>query len=125
VASPRSTREKGGSGEKIARKHLRAKGYRILDVNYRTRIGEIDIIAAYSGIVVFIEVKMSTGEVFGDPLSWVPPWKQRRIIRVSQEYLIRNRLNDSQVRYDVVAVDPAGRVCHVEDAFRPADEFFM
>lgn len=123
--SSRSSRQKGSSGEETARKYLAAKGYRILDVNFQTRTGEIDIIARDRDIVVFIEVKSSTGTGFGDPLSWVPSWKQRRIIRVSQAYLIRNHLYDSQARYDVVAVDPARRVCHVEDAFRPADEFFV
>jgi putative endonuclease len=119
----RSTREKGSSGEALARDFLRAKGYRILDVNFQTRMGEIDIIARDRKIVVFVEVKFSTGGVFGSPLEWVPPWKQLRIIRVSQAYLAKNRLHDAQVRYDVVAVDPARRVFHVEDAFRPAGEF--
>jgi putative endonuclease len=123
--SPLSTRTKGSEGEEIARKYLKEKGYRILDLNFQTRTGEIDIIAMDRDIVVFIEVKTSTGRTFGDPLAWVPTWKQRRIVRVSRIYLLRNRLHDAQARYDVVTVDPARRVCHVEDAFRPADEFLM
>lgn len=120
-----STRKKGSKGEEIARKYLEKKGYRILDLNYQTRTGEIDIIALDRDIVVFIEVKTSTGRAFGDPLAWVPDWKQKRIVRVSRIYLLKKRLSGAQVRYDVVAVDPARRVCHVEDAFRPAGEFLM
>ena len=122
---PRSTREKGLRSEEIARRYLTAKGYRILDVNFQTRMGEIDIIARHRDTVVFIEVKSSTGNGFGSPLDRVPPWKQRRIIRVSQAYLVKNRLQDAQSRYDVVAIDPDRRVYHVEDAFRPSDELFM
>ncbi len=120
-----STRKKGSEGEEIARKYLKGKGYRILDLNFQTRTGEIDIIALDHDIVVFIEVKSSTGRTFGDPLAWVPTWKQQRIVRVSRIYLLKKRLHDAQARYDVVAVDPARRVCHVEDAFRPAGEFLM
>lgn len=123
--SPLSTRKKGSEGEEIARKYLKEKGYRILDLNYQTRTGEIDIIALDRGIVVFVEVKTSTGRTFGDPLAWVPDWKQRRIVRVSRIYLLQKRIHGAQTRYDVVAVGPARRVCHVEDAFRPAGEFLM
>lgn len=125
MVSPPSTRKKGSEGEAIARKYLEGKGYRILDLNFQTRMGEIDIIAIDRDIVVFIEVKTSRGRTFGDPLAWVPAWKQRRIIQVSRIYLLKKRLHDTQARYDVVAVDPARSVCHVEDAFRPAGEFLM
>ena len=118
----RSTREKGSGGEAIARDFLQGKGYRILDMNFQVRMGEIDIIARDHKTVVFVEVKSSSGERFGNPLEWGPPWKQRRIIRISQAYLAKRRFHDVPVRYDVVAVDSAGRVFHVEDAFRPAGE---
>lgn len=121
----RSTREKGSGGEKIAREYLKKKGYKILDVNYHLRMGEIDIIALDHDTVVFVEVKSATKTLFGDPLSWIPPWKQQRIVRVSQAYMSSRRLYNSPARFDVVAIDHTGRVNHVEDAFRPSDNVFV
>lgn len=121
----RSTRDKGAGGEEIARKYLKRKGYKVLDMNYQLRMGEIDIIALDRDTVVFVEVKSATKTLFGDPLSWVPLWKQQRIIRVSQAYMSRHRLYGSPARFDVVAIDHTGRVNHVEDAFRPSDDVFM
>jgi putative endonuclease len=121
----RSTREKGSSGEEVAREYLKKKGFKILDVNYHIRMGEIDIIALDHDTVVFVEVKSATKTHFGDPLSWIPPWKQQRIIRVSQAYMSRHHLYDSPARFDVVAIDHTGRVNHVKDAFRPFDNVFV
>lgn len=122
----RSSRDKGAGGEEIARNYLKKKGYKVLDVNYRLgRLGEIDIIALDHDTVVFVEVKSSTNTLFGDPVGWIPLWKQQRIVRVSQAYMSRHRLYDSPARFDVVAIDHTGRVNHVEDAFRPSDDVFM
>ncbi|HQJ09805.1 MAG TPA: YraN family protein [Deltaproteobacteria bacterium] len=122
----RSSRDKGAGGEEIAREYLKKKGYKVLDVNYHFgRAGEIDIIALDHDTVVFVEVKSASGTLFGDPLSWIPFWKQQRIIRVSQAYMSRHRLNGSPARFDVVAIDHKGRVDHVEDAFRPPDGVFV
>lgn len=120
-----STRARGGIGEETARKYLVEKGYKILTLNYRLRMGEIDIIARDRDTIVFVEVKAARGSGFGDPLNWVPHWKQKRIINVSRMYLARHGLNRSPVRFDVIALSPEKGVCHVEDAFRPSSEVFM
>lgn len=96
---------------------------KILDMNFRVKIGEIDIIAMEKDTLVFIEVKSATNARFGNPLGWVTPQKQQRIIRVSQWYLVNKGLHDASIRYDVVGVNPDRKVCHVRDAFRPASEF--
>lgn len=116
--SAKSTREKGSGGEEIARKYLKTLGYKILDLNFRLKIGEVDIIAQDSDTIVFVEVKSATTARFGNPLSWVPFWKQQRIIRVSEVYLSRHRLYNSPARFDVVAVDHTMKIYHVKDAFR-------
>ncbi len=116
--SAESTREKGSKGEEIARKYLKTLGYRILDLNFRLKLGEIDIIALDNGTVVFVEVKSASSTRFGNPLSWVPLRKQQRIIRVSEIYLSRRGLYRSPARFDVVAVDHTMNIYHVKDAFR-------
>jgi len=120
---PESTREKGLRGEIAARGYLVDHGFAILHTNYRTRRGEIDIVARQGGEIVFVEVKSAGSASFGDPLGWVPRWKQDRIVHASCVYLVRNGMEGAPVRYDVIAVDPSGAVNHVRDAFRPQTPF--
>jgi putative endonuclease len=120
-----STRTKGKGGEETARTFLKNKGYRILDMNFRMKMGEIDIIAMDRETLVFVEVKSAFSSGFGDPVHWVPVWKQHRIIRMSSVYMSSNNISNAPVRFDVVAIDPARRITHVEDAFRPSSGFFM
>ncbi|MEA2101177.1 MAG: YraN family protein [Thermodesulfobacteriota bacterium] len=115
---PESTRNKGKKGEELARSYLKSKGFKIMDVNYCAYTGEIDIIARDQDTLVFVEVKSAAGTGFGDPLGWIPLWKQKRILRTSQAYLASKKINDSPMRFDVITVDPEKRVCHVRDAFR-------
>jgi putative endonuclease len=124
--SVKSSRDKGITGEKTARKYLKKHGLKIIEVNFRVKLGEIDIIAREKDTLVFVEVKSAMNTSFGNPLDWIPLWKQRRIIRVSQLYMLNKGLHDkTQVRYDVVGVDPDRNVCHVRDAFRPDNAVFV
>jgi len=124
--SVRSTHDKGITGEITARTYLKKQGLKILDVNFRVKLGEIDIIAKEKDTLVFVEVKSAMNTTFGNPLDWIPPWKQRRIIRVSQLYMLIKRVNNKTlIRYDVVSVDPDRNVCHVRDAFRPDNTVFV
>ena len=123
--SDKSTRSKGTKGEEIVRDYLKKQGMKILEKNFRVKIGEIDIIAKERNTLVFVEVKSATNVNFGNPLYWVTPKKQKRIIRVSQWYLMNKGLQNTSIRYDVVSVNPDRKVCHVRDAFRPASELFV
>lgn len=120
---PKSSREKGSIGEEIARKYLREYGVVILETNFHIRSGEIDIIAREGEEIVFVEVKSATGNSFGNPLGWVPLWKQNRIIMTSLVYLKKKGLVHAPMRYDVITVDQNGKVLHVRDAFRPTGSF--
>jgi len=120
-----SSRAKGEKGEKIARKYLKRRGFKIMDVNYRTTGGEIDIVARDKDYLVFIEVKASVSKVFDDPLAWIPPRKQDRIVKASIVYIKAHRLAQSAIRFDVVTVDAGGEVTHIRDAFRPSERFFV
>lgn len=112
--------ELGILGENLAVDELRVRGYSILARRHRSRYGEIDIIAEQGRVVVFIEVKLRTTDLFGEAFEAIPRWKQRRIITVALEYLSRNQLLDRPVRFDVAAVDErAGQLTVeiIEDAF--------
>jgi len=95
----------GISGEDLACAELRRRGYEILERRYRTRFGEIDIIAKDGDTVVFVEVKARLTDDFGGAAAAVTGWKQRRIAAMAVDYLARRRLHDCPCRFDVVAVD--------------------
>jgi putative endonuclease len=95
----------GKSGEELACTELQRRGYAILDRRYRTRFGEIDIVARDGEVTVFIEVKARAGRTFGDGAAAVTPWKQRRVAQMAIDYVTRHRLHDRPCRFDVVAVE--------------------
>jgi putative endonuclease len=102
-ADPRQTL--GILGEDLACAELERRGYAILARRYRTRFGEIDIIARDGDTTVIVEVKARHGDRFGDGAEAVTSWKQRRIGNMAVDYLSRHRLLDGRCRFDVVAVD--------------------
>ena len=81
------------------------RGYEILARRYRTRTGEIDIVASDGGVTVFVEVKARAGDEFGGGAEAVTRWKQRRLTMMALDYLARHRLEDTPCRFDVVTVD--------------------
>lgn len=94
----------GSIGEKIALEYLKGKGYKIVATNYRTPLGELDIVARFKGLTVFVEVKARTGSSFGPPYLAVTRIKQRHIIRSALFYLKSHRLKDAPWRVDIVSV---------------------
>lgn len=121
----------GRRAESLAADFLEAKGYRIMERNYRFNREEVDLICFQpypryedGGELVFVEVKARRGLGFGRPEDAVTADKQRAIFRVAEAYLHETRLNGSIVRFDVVAVteDPRAReaepqIEHFENAF--------
>lgn len=97
-------REIGKAGEKAAVKFLRKIGYRIIDTNFRTVFGELDIIARHGDIMVFAEVKTRTTDSLGPPYLAVTKLKQRHIIKNALFYLKVRRMLDMPWRIDVVSV---------------------
>ena len=91
-------------GESLAAKHLKARGYRILAQNYRSRRGEIDLIARDGEFVVFVEVKTRRSLKFGLPQAAVTLQKQRQISKVALAYLQSRNLLDAPCRFDVIAI---------------------
>lgn len=95
----------GAEAEQQIRKYLSEHGYTILEMNYRCRQGEVDIIARHGQYYVFIEVKYRSSDRYGMPEEAVGPGKQRRISRAALYYLYSHRLSESTpVRFDVAAI---------------------
>jgi putative endonuclease len=95
----------GISGENLACAELQRRGYAILERRYRTRFGEIDIIARDGATIVFVEVKARLTDDFGGAAAAVTRWKQRRIAQMAVDYLARRSLHECPCRFDVVAID--------------------
>jgi len=112
----------GRLGEDLAVKCLRAKGYRIVGRRERVLRGDIDIVALDGRTVVFVEVRSRSDTRHGHPSETVGPVKQRRIAELANAYIRRHRLQDCQVRIDVVTVlfGPPGEepiLEHFQNAF--------
>ena len=99
----------GESGESLACRELERRGYTILERRYRSKVGEIDIVARHGDVTVFVEVKTRDGSEFGGGAAAVTPFKQRRIALVALEYVSTHRLFDRPCRFDVVVVDVSSR----------------
>ena len=117
--------ELGATGEELAREMFMEKGFRVVVQNYRTRIGEIDLICVRDKLLVFCEVKCRRSLVFGIPAEAVNAKKIRHIRLVASWYLSQNmrinRLyNDFDMRFDVVEAVFVGdeyELNHIENAF--------
>ena len=94
----------GKLGEELAVEELERRGYAITARRYRTPCGEIDIVCDQAGVLVFVEVKTRADAEFGTAAEAVTPWKQRRLTRMANDYLTRERVVDRPCRFDVVTV---------------------
>jgi putative endonuclease len=113
----------GELGEEVATNFLIARGYRILERNFRCKGGEVDIIARDPGdkSLVFIEVKARRGLSYGVPQLAVTPFKQRQISKAALTWLSKNKLHDTNARFDVIAIllssDGMHKIEHIVNAF--------
>ena len=105
----RGTRGLGQDWEDAAERLLRREGYRIVERNYRTRVGEIDFIAFDGDVLCFIEVKGRRALGFGFPEEAVTLEKQRRIHRAAEWYLSRRAEDGGNRRFDVVSIVGSGK----------------
>ncbi len=109
----------GAAAEETACRHLRKLGYRIVARNWRTRLGEIDIVARDGDILVFVEVKARSSPGYGGPEAAVGPAKRRRLVSVARCFLSATRCELAS-RFDVVAIEE-DEVRVVRDAFQVED----
>jgi putative endonuclease len=119
-------RDRGALGERIAAEHLEHRGYRVVDRNYRTRRGELDLVVADDRALVFCEVKtrVAGGRGPAGPFDAIGPLKRRRVRALAAEWLASrtDRPTRPELRFDAIGVTltPAGRLLaleHLEAAF--------
>ncbi len=118
----------GALGERYAAEYLQERGYTILETNFHTRFGEIDIIAQRGDILAFVEVKTRAATMLGSPEAAVTPTKQKKLITTALHYLQAHPA-DLQPRFDVVAITTASKmafkvldIVHLTDAFEAAPQ---
>lgn len=110
----------GAKGEELAARFLEAKGFKIVERNYRARQGEIDLVAREGKTLVFVEVKLDRTGKFGQPESWVDNKKRRQVVRTALRYLQEHNLGNVDCRFDVVAISITQQkmtIEHIPDAF--------
>ena len=121
--SGQESRLLGRWGEALAAEHLRRAGYQILAANWRSRFGEIDLIAADQNYLCFVEVKLRKSAAFGGAGEFVDRRKQNKLRLTAELYLICHQTR-LQPRFDVIEIyapqgtdTKAPRVRHIENAF--------
>jgi putative endonuclease len=112
--------ELGMQGQRAAEDFLQGKGWRVLERNFRSKTGEIDLIGQDGAYVVFVEVKYRGQLKYGFPRESVNHAKQLRIKKTAMYYIVKHKLNDQDFRFDVVEVyneDGHHNIEHIENAF--------
>ena len=104
----------GRLGEDAAAQYLQRKGMKILERNYRTPVGEIDLVARHRNILAFVEVKTRRGTAFGSPAEAVGPRKQRQVVQAAKWYLNDQPHVKLQPRFDVVSIIVEGSALQIE-----------
>lgn len=94
----------GDRGEQIAERELRKKGYKILARKFRSRFGELDLVAQDRDTLVFVEVKTRMNKKFGLPEEAVTPWKLQHISKTAEYFCVINHLQRVKMRIEVVAI---------------------
>ncbi len=113
-------RRLGTFGEDAAARWYEARGFEIVDRNWRVREGEIDLVARRGRMIVFCEVKTRSSDRFGSPVEAVTITKQRRLRTLAAKWLVAHPARHGEVRFDVASVTPAGAspsVAVIEAAF--------
>ena len=99
----------GNLGEEAAVKAIKKQGYKIIERNYRTKMGEIDIIARDGEYTCFIEVRLRKNNDFGSPADTIDVRKQQKLIRTAKYYAAAKKIYDSPMRFDAVLINADAR----------------
>lgn len=100
-----NAQEKGSKGERLAREAYEKRGYQLVQANYRTRRGEIDIIVTKNDVLVFVEVKTRSSTSQMLPREWVDAGKQKKIILAAQQYVAEHSFcSEMSMRFDVAEI---------------------
>ncbi len=117
----------GQEGEHLAEAFLLKKGYRIIERNYRTPLGELDLIAEQNRVICFIEVKTREDSRYGLPQESITPRKQRKLTKSALVYLKEHHLLEREARFDIVAICPnkedPHRIYLIQNAFEAVSPY--
>ena len=117
----RESYELGRKGEEIAAEYLVERGCQIIERNFRSQQGEIDLIVKDKVFLVFVEVKSYSYRSYGSPVGAVRASKKESIIHAAENYLYKNNIKDMFCRFDVIAIfqkhDGSRVIDHYKDAF--------
>lgn len=117
---PATTIERGNDGEARAVAYLIRAGMRILDRNWRSKLGELDIIARDRGTLVFVEVRSRASGLHGSAVEMVNIHKRRKVTRVAWSYIASRRPHFITARFDVIGIT-GDEIVHIRDAWRLGD----
>lgn len=123
---PEDRLQLGRRGEDEALLFLEQQGYRILTRNYKSKLGEIDIVAKDKDTICFVEVKSRSSESFGSPEEAVLKSKQRQISKAALSYLKEKKLLQKRARFDVVSLlysDGIRKLSLIKNAFELAEGY--
>jgi len=101
-------RKLGNFGESLAADFLKKKKYKIIERNFNNRFGEIDIVAKQKKQLIFVEVKLKTGQEFGLPEEEFNFYKKQKLSRAIKSYLLEKKIKDDNWRVDLVAIGTKG-----------------
>ena len=113
----------GKNGEDMAISYLQSRGYKIIERNYKTKFGEIDIIAADGEYIVFVEVKKRFSKEYGPPELSITRSKRLHIAKSALSYIKLKKLINRPVRFDVIALT-AEKIELIKNAFDIPNRFF-
>lgn len=125
IGSVKKTEKSAGEkGEDIACIFLKKKGYKVKEKNFRSKYGELDIIADDAGTLCFVEVKSRSRTDHGRPEEFVDSRKQQKLIKTALTYISKNRIEGRDMRFDIVSVDlNSSKSGLLKNAFQITDEF--
>lgn len=106
----------GTIGEIEVANYLKTQGYKIVAMNYKNKIGEIDIVALDKNVIVFVEVKSRATLLYGRPCEAVDERKQHKIRKTAELYLVTTKKYYTDVRFDVIEI-LGDEINHIINAF--------
>jgi len=117
----KTSKDIGDSGEDKACEYLIQKGFKMIERNFHSQQGEIDIVARDGEFLVFVEVKNYSFRSYGSPLGAIGKNKRKSIIHAAQTYLYKNNIKDTNCRFDVVTIyhknNGSCAIDYIKDAF--------
>lgn len=110
--------QKGEHAEQLALTHLQSQGLRLLQRNYRCKLGELDLVMLEGKTLVIAEVRYRQSDSFGGALASITRRKQERIVAATQHYVIIHKMSQCAIRFDVVAISGDNQLQWIKNAFQ-------